>query len=65
MKPTFLSPWFVWAGILVLISAVVAYGNIHMGPEASRLSPWNWVWVAVMGGLVVGTRCYQYFVQKR
>ena len=65
MKAPFLSPWFVWASILVLISAVVAFGNIHTGPEASRLSPWNWAWVAVMGGIVVGTRCYQYFIQKR
>ncbi len=64
-RAPFINGWFIWAGSLVLIAAIVASGNIHLGPEHERISPWNWGWVAFMAALVIGGRSYQYFVQKR
>lgn len=64
-RAPFLSAWFIFAALLVLGAAVIAYGNIHLGPVEDRLSPWNWAGVGVMAALVLGARCYQYFVQRR
>ena len=66
MKRFFLDPWFIaWALPLLITCSVVAYGNIHTGEPLSRLSPWNWAWVALIAALVIGARSYQYFKQHR
>ena len=60
-----MSGWLLFAGGLVLLAAIIAFGNIHLGPEQERLSPWNWAWVGIMAALVFGARAYQYFIQHR
>ncbi len=66
MKRFFLQPWFVgWALRLDIACEVIAYCNIHTGEPLSRLSPWNWAWVALIAAIVIGGRSYQYFKQHR